>query len=119
MKSYHYRECGLDNVYLVNGFTVDEEDGEEYVSIDDIHGLHRLIAKQIVDKTTAMTGAEYRFLRIEMNLSQKTIGELFGVDQRNCVSHFKLTRLNVDRAYPRVFLLVVDLLIVVVFLIHH
>jgi transcriptional regulator with XRE-family HTH domain len=27
-----------------------------------------------------MTGAEYRFLRIEMNLSQKTIGELFGVD---------------------------------------
>ena len=80
MKSYHYRECGLDNVYLVNGFTVDEEDGEEYVSIDDIHGLHRLIAKQIVDKTTAMTGAEYRFLRIEMNLSQKTIGELFGVD---------------------------------------
>ena len=80
MKSYHYRECGLDNVYLVNGFTVDAEDGEEYVSIDDIHGLHRLIAKQIVDKTTAMTGAEYRFLRIEMNLSQKTIGELFGVD---------------------------------------
>lgn len=80
MSSYHYKECGLDNVYLVNGFTIDEDDGEEYVSIEDTYGLHKLIARQIVSKTAAMTGAEYRFLRIEMNMSQKTIGELFGVD---------------------------------------
>ena len=80
-------------MYLVNGFTVDEDDGEEYVSIDDIHGLHRLISKQIVDKTTAMTGAEYRFLRIEMNLSQKTIGELFGVDAQT-VARWEKGKMN-------------------------
>ena len=30
---YHYTESGLSNVYLKNGFTVEEVDGESYSSI--------------------------------------------------------------------------------------
>jgi DNA-binding transcriptional regulator YiaG len=79
---YHYTESGLSNVYLVNGFEVEYIDGEEYTSIDDMNGLHFAIANAIVDLTRPLTGEEFRFLRIEINLSQKALGVKFGVDEQ-------------------------------------
>lgn len=52
---YHYTESGLQNVYLVNGFTVETFDGEEYTSIDDMNGLHKTIAAAIIDSPTPLT----------------------------------------------------------------
>ncbi|GHG72098.1 hypothetical protein GCM10010919_24080 [Alishewanella longhuensis] len=52
---YHYTESGLSNVYLKNGFTVEEIDGEEYTSIDDMNGLHRTIAQAVVDSRKPLT----------------------------------------------------------------
>ena len=51
---YHYTESGLSNVYLKNGFTVEEVDGESYSSIDDIDGLHQAIAEIVVVRTHAL-----------------------------------------------------------------
>jgi len=79
---YHYTESGLSNVYLVNGFEVEDIDGEEYTSIDDMNGLHFAIANAIVDSTRPLTGEEFRFLRIEINLSQKALGVKFGVNEQ-------------------------------------
>ncbi len=86
---YHYTESGLPNVYLVNGFTVETLDGEEYTSIDDMNGLHKTIANAIIDSPKPLTHQEFRFLRIEMNISQKTLGTRFGVAEQTIARYEK------------------------------
>jgi DNA-binding transcriptional regulator YiaG len=76
-KFYHYTECGLDNVYLANGFSV-RKDGALF--IEDIHGLHRFIGEKIVFQPRRLKGREVRFIRHYMDLSQKAFGEMLGVD---------------------------------------
>ncbi len=77
---HHYTECGLNNVYLCNGYEIEHDDGEEYVSVEAIDDLHRRIANLLIEKPFALTGQEIRFLRIEMSTSQKNLGLLLGMD---------------------------------------
>lgn len=79
---YHYSECGLPNVYLKNGFTLEEIDGEEYLSIEDVDGLHHAIALQLAEKKQSLTGREFRYFRQLFNHSRRVLGELLGVDQQ-------------------------------------
>lgn len=73
---YHYKSCGLDHVYLTNGFERHETLDGRGVSIHEIDALHRAIAIGIVSQKAPITGKEFRFLRIELDLSQKTLGSL-------------------------------------------
>ena len=75
---HHYRECGLDNIFLLNGFTVRETRHGRAVSIEDIDGLHRAIGTHLAKEKRMLTGAELRFLRVELGLSQKLLGMLLG-----------------------------------------
>lgn len=75
---YHYMESGLTNVWLANGFTVRKTNYGEGVSIHDVDGLHHALAQALANKPR-LTGAEVRFLRKEMGLSQRGLGELLGV----------------------------------------
>ena len=75
---YHYTESGLTNVWLANGFTVRKSNYGEGVSIRNVDDLHRAIARALANKPR-LTGAEVRFLRKEMGLSQRGLGELLGV----------------------------------------
>ena len=86
---YHYTECGLPNVYLKNGFTIENIDGEDYNSIDDMNNLHVAIAQTIADSHTALRPAEFKFLRIELNLSQKMLGHRFGVSEQTIARYEK------------------------------
>ena len=86
---YHYIESGLSNIYLKNGFTVEQIDGEEYTSIDDMNGLHRAIGQAVVDSRKPLTNEEFKFLRIEMNISQKMLGTRFGVDEQTIARYEK------------------------------
>ena len=86
---YHYTESGLSNVYLKNGVTVEEIDGEEYTSIDDMNGLHSAIAQAVVDSHRPLAGEEFKFLRIEMNVSQKMLATRFGVDEQTIARYEK------------------------------
>jgi DNA-binding transcriptional regulator YiaG len=79
----NYTDCGLDNIFLLNGFEREVIDGEEYVSISDIDGLHRAIGLHIVLDKKAPTGQEMRFLRTEMGLSQAELGKLLGVSDQS------------------------------------
>jgi putative transcriptional regulator len=45
---YHYTECGLDNIYLLNGFDPVETPRGKGVTIRNIDGLHRAIGKRPV-----------------------------------------------------------------------
>lgn len=83
MEAFHYKSCGLDNVYLLNGFDVRVLDGSKSVAIHDLEGLHRAIAAQLIEKPARLTGQELRFLRVEMDFSQKALGQLLGVTDQS------------------------------------
>jgi DNA-binding transcriptional regulator YiaG len=70
----HYKGCGLDDVYLLNGF---ELKGDGCV-IHDMDGLHTAIGLHIVTKRKVITPKELRFLRNQMDLSQRELGDIIG-----------------------------------------
>ncbi|ALM84123.1 DNA-binding transcriptional regulator [Bordetella sp. N] len=78
---YHYTECGLDNVWLVNGYHVEKIDGEEYVSFEDADELHGVIGRSLAEKPT-LTGAEVRFLRKEIGMSQRLLAQFLGTTEQ-------------------------------------
>lgn len=74
---FHYRRCGLDNIYLVNGFEVEhDEDGDHYVSVLDVDGLHKAIGFHLVSNRKILAPKEIRFLRKTLDLSQAELGRL-------------------------------------------
>ena len=60
---YHYRECGLPNVYLVNGYREIKTPEGSGIAIEDVEGLHMAIARDIVDTKPILSGPEVRFIR--------------------------------------------------------
>lgn len=77
---YRYRECGLDDVTLVNGYKRVRTPYGVGVSVVDIDGLHKAIAARLTHKPGALTAPEFRFLRKNLGLSQEALGELIGAD---------------------------------------
>ncbi len=79
---YKYTECGLDNV-VIHDMTVPRDDaGEEVYSIQNITGLHKLIAHCIVKHARGISPKELRFLRTEMGLTQHELGEVVKKDHQ-------------------------------------
>ena len=93
---YHYTECGLPNVWIQGAIMMDE-DGEETVRIPNPHGLHRLIARKLVESEGRLTGAELRFLRSEMGLTRTQLGVLLH-RERPSVSRWESGRTRIDGA---------------------
>ena len=79
---YHYTECGLDNIYLSNGFKFHDTARAKAVSIHDIDGLHKAIGLYLVTSQKDLSKKEVRFLRDEMLMSQSTLGQLLGVSEQ-------------------------------------
>ena len=79
---YHYTESGLRNIWLKNGYVVKETPYGKAVSIQDVEGLHRLIGT-IISQRPKLTGAELRFIRKELGLSQKALGAFVGTSEQN------------------------------------
>jgi transcriptional regulator with XRE-family HTH domain len=78
-KPFHYKAIGLDNVYLLNGVVVDETAYGAMVHIDNINGLHHAIGLHIVEKREPMIGAEFRFLRKQLQLTQEELAKIMRV----------------------------------------
>lgn len=77
---YHYTECGLDNIYLVNGFESMDTPYGKAVRVEDREGLHRAIGLMLVEEKPELNGKEFRFLRHEMNLTQKDLAAVLDVN---------------------------------------
>lgn len=90
---FHYTQCGLDNVWLTNGYTIEEGDYGTTFSIDRAEELHQVIARAIINDKSPLRGQEVRFLRVAMNLSQDGLAKALGVD--------RLTVLRWERARDR------------------
>lgn len=79
MASYHYTECGLDNVFIEGMEAIQDHDGDEIIMIEAVGALHKVIAEGIVCLPSKMGGKELRFLRTEMGLTQAQLGEVLKV----------------------------------------
>jgi DNA-binding transcriptional regulator YiaG len=88
-KPHHYRECGLDDVYLISGF---EEQKTRYgtaVAIQDIPGLHQAIGLRIINEGKPIAPREFRFLRKNMDLTQEALARRLGVDSQTVARYEK------------------------------
>lgn len=79
MDRYHYTECGLDYVWLLNGFEHVETGYGTGVRIENVEALHRMLGEHVAGLDRPLSGAEVRFLRESMELSQRELGELLGL----------------------------------------
>lgn len=80
---FHYTDCGLDNVYLANGFSrVDGDYGEGY-TIQDTPGLHKAIGLWLTDLPKGLTGAELRFFRLELEMTQRDLAGVLGATEQS------------------------------------
>ncbi len=88
----HYSACGLDDVYLLNGFTVSDSSRGEVTKIKDIDGLHRAIGGNLVRQKRSLNGKELRFLRTELGLSQANLATLLGESDQSVARREKQAR---------------------------
>lgn len=75
---HHYRECGLDYVYLLNGFNIEDGPYGPGVAIEKADQLHDVIALDVVRSPRALRGQEVRFLRSILDVSQAGLGDILG-----------------------------------------
>lgn len=80
--TYNYIESGLDNVILENGYTIHKTPYGDGVSIENVAGLHQAIGRWLVRQRRPLTGAEFRFLRAELELSQLMIAQMLGTGEQ-------------------------------------
>ena len=81
MEMLHYISCGLDNIWLVNGYEVIETPYGKATAIHNIEGLHKAIGLFLVNNKPQLDGSEIRFLRKELDLSQVNLADLLGVSE--------------------------------------
>lgn len=81
--AYHYTESGLDNIWLENGFEVIETPYGKAVSIKDTKGLHKVISQWLIAAQKPLNGAELRFIRLELDHTQKGLADLIGSTEQN------------------------------------
>jgi DNA-binding transcriptional regulator YiaG len=86
----HYTASGLDYVYLVNGFSIeDDPDYGRIVTIDAQDDLHKAIGLHIITQGRALTGSEFRFLRKQMKFTQVDLADRFGTDVQTIANYEK------------------------------
>ena len=93
---YHYKESGLNDVYLVNGFEYVETPTGRSVIIQDLDDLHDAIGEFLITERKVLSGDEIRFLRHELNMSQNVLACTLDVTEQT------VRRWEQDKsAYPK------------------
>jgi putative transcriptional regulator len=77
-KPLHYTACGLDDVYLVSGYEVEDTAYGKGTSIKNADELHRVIGSYLVANKKLLSGKELRFLRHQMDFTQSELARLLG-----------------------------------------
>lgn len=70
---HHYRICGLNYVWLENGYRTFEHDGEPGTAYHDADGLHDEIAATLIADAAPMRGMEVAFLRSYFRLQRSDL----------------------------------------------
>ena len=91
---FPYAGCGLDWVFLANGYTVHETPYGQGLSIHDADGLHAVVLREIITSPHPICGQELRFIRSMLDLSQEGMGKIIGVQR------LQVTRMEANRKKP-------------------
>ena len=75
---YRYDECGLDNVILTGLPVVNDDEGDDVITIPYISALHRRLVTMVATKNSGLDPKEIRFLRTELGMTQAQLAELVG-----------------------------------------
>jgi transcriptional regulator with XRE-family HTH domain len=86
---YPYREIGLGNIVLLNGVTTAQTPYGPMTHIESIHGLHRAIGLAIAEMSAPMRGAEFRFLRKQLGLTQAELAARMHVTDQTIANYEK------------------------------
>ena len=81
MAMVHYTQCGLDNVWLENGYDTKATAYGKAVAVHDVDGLHALLAAQVAKNPGPLAGKEFKFLRSWLGMTQETLAGLMGVTE--------------------------------------
>ena len=89
VRLYHYRESGLDTVYLKDITTYRCACGERLVQIPTVERVHDAIAAELLAKPSLLTGPEFRFLRKWVGLTAPELASALGVKTRITISRWE------------------------------
>jgi DNA-binding transcriptional regulator YiaG len=95
-EGYPYTACGLDYVYLLNGYTEHETKHGPAIAIKEARKLHEAIARDIIGSHRPIGGQEVRFLRSQLKLSQDGLAKALGT-RRGSVARWEAAP---DKAIP-------------------
>ena len=73
-----FDDAGLQNVWLANGFSTKDTLYGIVEITNDVPGLTRAICHALAGKIGRLSGAEFRYLRLHLRLSQKSLAQCFG-----------------------------------------
>ena len=89
-KPYHLKGVGLPNVYLLNGFKLENDpDYGKLVTIERLDGLHVAIGLALTFKEGPLTGPELRYLRKHMRLTQTELAARLRVTHQTVANYEK------------------------------
>jgi DNA-binding transcriptional regulator YiaG len=77
-----FEDAGLKNIWLANGYKVKKTPYGQGLAIEDLQGLTHAICAALVRKVGTLSGAEFRYLRQHLQLSQDALGKLFGYTEQ-------------------------------------
>lgn len=97
MTHYHYTECGLQNVYINGLEPIVDIDDDEVFTIPFINALHAEISNGIVHHGNGISGAELRFLRTEMGLTQAELSSIIQKDKQT-IGRWERGEIELDSA---------------------
>ena len=90
---HKFDDGGLRNVLLANGYETRKTAYGTATAIQDLDGLIHSICAALVRKPGHLTGAEFRYLRLHLRLSQASLGRLLGVTEQTVALWEKRSRI--------------------------
>ncbi len=88
-----FDDGGLRNVWLENGYEVQQTRYGKAVSYHDLDGLVHSICQTLAHKEGWLTGTEFRYLRLNLGLSQASLGKLLDVTEQSVAAWEKRARI--------------------------
>ena len=89
-----YETCGLDNIWLVDGFEIVRHADEELIQPEDVEGLHKAIALHLVRFRKSLGGREIRFIRRAIDMTQGELAHGLGVNVQT-VARWEKDKVNI------------------------
>ncbi|CRL46142.1 hypothetical protein SGGMMB4_04491 [Sodalis glossinidius str. 'morsitans'] len=76
---HHYTDCGLETVWLTNGYRCEKHAVRIQIEIEDKPALHQVLAKLLINRRNLLSCHEIHFLRREMSMSVHELASVMGV----------------------------------------